>query len=62
METIDIIMLVLALTWLAAGALIIYLVCQHNKLLVKLEKDEDPVPYDDTQVYCEDYEEAFYNP
>jgi hypothetical protein len=34
-----------------------YTVRKHNKMFAK-----DPVPHEDEEVYCEDYERVFYNP
>lgn len=38
---------------------VVYTVRKHNQMF---GDNEDPVPNEDAEVYCEDYERVFYNP
>lgn len=54
----EILLLITIGLYLIALTAVLVIVRQHSKL----EKDEDPVPYEDMPARYEDYEECFYNP
>jgi hypothetical protein len=53
MTTLKLILIVLPIVEILV--FIIILICKDRK-------QKQPVPHEDTEVYCEDYERVFYNP